>query len=115
MAKKQLNLKINWGEQLAKLDRYVKLATSVEGDPKAPFSIASRPRCKGGHYSIPRIAWLYAWSSPYNTLVLSKAASSIIFWVFGMTRPEIAPRSPGPLTNTQVIKPMALLYIYIYM
>ena len=32
-----------------------KLATIVEGDPKAPFSIATTPRCRGGRYSIPRI------------------------------------------------------------
>ena len=30
-----------------------KLATLVECDPKAPFSITPTPRCKGGHYSIP--------------------------------------------------------------
>ena len=29
-----------------------KLATIVEGDPKAPFSIATTPRCRGGRYSI---------------------------------------------------------------
>ena len=28
----------------------VKLATLVEGDPKAPFSIATTPRCRGGRY-----------------------------------------------------------------
>ena len=39
--------------------RIVKLATIVEGDPKAPFSIATTPRCRGGRYSIPRIAPLY--------------------------------------------------------
>ena len=38
---------------------YSKLATIVEGDPKAPFSIATTPRCRGGRYSIPRIAPLY--------------------------------------------------------
>ena len=32
--------------------------------------------------------------------MLSKEASSIIFWVFGMTRPGIEPRSPGLLVNT---------------
>ena len=31
----------------------VKLATVVEGDPKAPFSIATTPRCRGGRYSFP--------------------------------------------------------------
>ena len=44
----------------------VKLATIVEGDPKAPFSIATTPRCTGGRYSIPRIAPLYPWTVPYN-------------------------------------------------
>ncbi len=33
----------------------VKLATLVEGDQKAPFSVASTPRCMGGRYSIPWI------------------------------------------------------------
>ena len=32
--------------------------------------------------------------------MLSKEASSTIFWVFGMTRPWIEPRSPVPLANT---------------
>ena len=32
--------------------------------------------------------------------MLSKEASSTIFWVFGMTRPEIDPRFPRPLANT---------------
>ena len=35
------------------------LATIVEGDPKAPFSIATTPWCRGGCDSIPRIAPLY--------------------------------------------------------
>ena len=39
--------------------------------------------------------------------MLSKAASSTIFWVFGMTRPGTEPRSPGPLVNTLLIRPMA--------
>ena len=33
----------------------VKLVTVVEGDPRAPFSIATTPRCKGGRYSFPWI------------------------------------------------------------
>ena len=37
----------------------VKLVTIVEGDPKAPFSIATTPRCRGGRYSFPRISPLY--------------------------------------------------------
>ena len=37
----------------------VKLATVVEGDQKAPFSIATTPKCRGGRYSFPWIAPLY--------------------------------------------------------
>ena len=44
----------------------VKLATLVKGDPKAPFSIATRAWCRGEHYSIPWIAPLYTWSVPCN-------------------------------------------------
>ena len=43
-----------------------KLATLVEGDPKAPFSIATSSRSRGGRYSIPRIAPFYHWSLPYS-------------------------------------------------
>ena len=32
----------------------VKLATEVEGDQKALFSIATTPKCRGGRYSFPR-------------------------------------------------------------
>ena len=31
----------------------------------------------------------------------SREASSTSFWIFGITRPEIEPRSPGPLLNTK--------------
>ena len=37
----------------------VKLVTIVEGDPKAPLSIATTPRCRGGRYSILWIAPFY--------------------------------------------------------
>ena len=43
----------------------VQLATVVEGDQKAPFSIATTPRCRGGHYSFPWIAPLYPKYVPY--------------------------------------------------
>ena len=33
--------------------REVKLTTVVKGDPKAPFLIATTPKCRGGHYSFP--------------------------------------------------------------
>ena len=37
-------------------DLVSKLATVVEGDQKAPFSIATTPRCKRERYSFPWIA-----------------------------------------------------------
>ena len=66
----------------------VNLLTIVEGHPKAPFSIATTSRCMGRALllsldcsTLPLICTL-CW-------VLSKFASSNIFWVFGMTRPGI--------------------------
>ena len=43
-----------------------KLVTSVKGDPKAPFSIATTLWCTGGRYSIPWIAPLYPRSLRYK-------------------------------------------------
>ena len=37
----------------------VKLATLTKGEPKAPFSISTTPRCRGGRYFIPWIALIY--------------------------------------------------------
>ena len=37
---------------------YVSWSTLVEGDPNAPFSIATTLRCKKGHYSFPWIVSL---------------------------------------------------------
>ena len=37
----------------------VKLANIVEGDPNAPFSIATTQRCRGGLYSFPWIVPLH--------------------------------------------------------
>ena len=44
----------------------------VAGDPKAPFSIATTPRCREGRYSIPSIAPLY-----YYRIVFSAKQSGI--------------------------------------
>ena len=79
--------------------RKVKLATIVDGHLKVPFSIATTPNCRGGRDSFPWIAPLYPWIRTLWCWVLSKEASSTIFWVFGMTQPGIEPRSPGALVN----------------
>ena len=41
------------------------LTTVVEGDQKAPFSIATTSRCRGGRYSFPWIATIYPGYIPY--------------------------------------------------
>ena len=91
-----------------------KLATIVEGNPKAPFSIATTPSCRGGRYSFPGL--LYFTLDPYLIMLSVKQGSSTIFRVFGMTRPGIEPRSPGPLANTLTPRPMSgvPMYVYIY-
>ena len=43
-----------------------KMATLVNGDLKAPFSIATIPKCTEARYSFPWIAPLYPWSLPYS-------------------------------------------------
>ena len=48
----------------------VKLATLVEGNPKAPFSIATTPMCRGGHYSFPGL--LYFTLDPYLIMLSAK-------------------------------------------
>ena len=40
--------------------------TLVEGNPLAPFSIATTPKCWEGRNYIPWIAPLYPWSVLYN-------------------------------------------------
>ena len=52
--------------EYVKLSKIVKLATVVKGESKAPFSVATRTRCRGGRHSFPRIAPLYPWYVPYN-------------------------------------------------
>ena len=47
-----------------------KLATIVEGNPKAPFSIATIPRCRGGRYSFPGL--LYFTLDPYLIMLSVK-------------------------------------------
>ena len=67
------------------------LATVVKGDQKAPFSIATTLKCRGGSYFFPYISRLYPWY--IYCCVLGNEVSSTIFKVFGMTRLGIEPRS----------------------
>ena len=108
---------------------YSKLVTVVIGNTKAFFSIATTPRCRGRRYSFPRITLLTL--DPYLIMLTVKQISikNHFFLVFGMTRPVIEPRHPGPLANALLCQWAGigfiprlnhtkdlniLLYIYIY-
>ena len=45
--------------------------------------------------------------------MLSKAAPSTIFWLFGMTRPGIETRSTGPLANTILIRSAVHNFVFL--
>ena len=92
----------------------VKLATLVEGDPKAPFARATTLKCREGYYSIPWIAPVCL--DPYLIMLSVKQGGiKYHFWVFGMTQHGIEPRSPGPLANTLLIRPMTWFTFYFYL
>ena len=44
--------------------------------------------------------------------MLSKKVSSTNFKVFGMTRPRIEPRSPGPLVNTLPTRQIMMVRVF---
>ena len=75
------------------------MATLVEYDPRAPFSIATTSRFGEGATPFPG---LLHFSLDLYLIVLSAKQVGIRyhFWVLGITRPGIEPRSPGPLANT---------------
>ncbi len=91
---------------LPELLNCVKLATVVEGDQKAPFSIATTPRCRGGHYSFIWIAPLYPWCVPYIAECEARRyqvpfLKSLVWRDLGL--------NPGLLDHWRIY-----IYIYIY-
>ena len=72
-------------------------------DPKAPFSIATKPKYRGVRYSFP---WIGPLTLDLHLIILSvkvlskEESSSLFFLVFGLTRPRIEPRFSGSLANT---------------
>ena len=73
--------------------------TVVKSNEKAPFSIATKPKGRGGHYSFPGLLH-YTFDAYLILLSVKQEVSNTIFKVFGMTWPGIEPRSPRPLANT---------------
>ena len=90
----------------------LKLASVVEIDQKAPFSIATSPKCKGGHYAFPGL--LHFTIDMYLILLsIKQGGIKYHFKVFGMMRPAIDSRSPGTLANTLLTRQYIYIYIYI--
>ena len=89
---------------------YIESTSKVDdhsrGRLEGSLSIATTLRCREGCDSFPWIALLYPSYVPY-CWVLSKEVSSTNFNIFGMTRPGIEPRSPGPLANILPTTPMS--------
>ena len=88
----------------------VNCPTVVEGNPKAPFSIAIKSGCRGGCYS-------FLWVAPltldfyFIMLIVKWGGIKYNFCEFGITQSGLNPGSPRPLENTL---PMDQSYIYIY-
>ena len=57
------------------LQKEVKLATLVEGDLKAPFSIATTPRCRGSATSFPGL--VHFTLDPYLIHIYQPSARSL--------------------------------------
>ena len=102
------------------------MATLVEGDLKASFSIATTLRCREVCYSIPRIASLYPWSSPYNAKCQARRHQVPFFeslmWLDLRLNPGLLDhwwthyplgRCPGYI-YVIMIKNFIYIYIYIY-
>ena len=85
-----------------------KLATLVEGDPKAPFSITTTPRSWGESYSIPWIAPLYLY-----LIMLSVKQSTKVPFFQSLVWPDLGLNSGLP-ANALLIKPMAGIHYIIY-
>ena len=88
-----------------------KIPTWVEVDPKAPFSIATTTRCRGGATPFPELP--HSTLDPYlKMLSVKQEGIKYQFWVFGRTRPGIEPRFPRPLASTLLIRPIDCLMFW---
>ena len=80
--------------------------TIVEGDPKAPLSIATTPMFRRGAAPFPGL--LHFTLDPYViSMNVKQGGSKFHFWVLGMTRLEIELWFPEPLVNTL---PIVIIY-----
>ena len=76
------------------------------------WSLDIRGFSVGGSYLFTEMQSVSSTAPALSCWMLSKAVSSTIFLVFGITWPEIEPCSPEPLPNSLLIWPMACKIIY---
>ena len=92
---------------------YIKLATWVEVNPKAHFSVPTTPRFWKGASPFPGL--LHFTLNPYLIMLcLARRHQVWFFLVFSMTRHGIEPQSPRPMSNTIYIYICVCVFIYIY-
>ena len=96
------------------------MATIVEGDQKAPFSIATTQRCRGGRNSFPWIAPLYPWYIPYIAECYARRyqilfLKSLVWRDLGLN-PDLPDhwQTLYPLGMSRLHTHTHILYIYIY-
>ena len=81
------------------------MATRADGNPKAPFSIATTPMLEKG--ATPFLGLLrFTLDSCFLMLSVKQRGIMYHFLVYGMARPGIEPRSPGLLANTLTARRM---------
>ena len=79
--------------------------TVVKGDQKAPFSIATTLRCRGGCYSFPRIAPLYPWYLPYARWYQVPFSKSLVWCNLGL--------NPGLPDHCQTLYPQGFFFFLV--
>ena len=80
----------------------VKLATLLADVSKAPFSVATTPRCRGGRYSFPGLL-LFTLNPYFVMLSVKQGGIKYHFLDFGMTPPGIEARSRRPLAKSLLV------------
>ena len=106
-----LSMIIRNKKKLKFLIQRLKLVDRRRGRTEGSFPIAITRRCGCGCSSFP---WISSLNLDSYLIMLSKEASSTVFWVFNMITTWNWTRSPELIANTIAIIPM-WRYIYIYM
>ena len=89
----------------------VKLATVVEGDPKAPLSIATTPRCRGGDYTFPGL--LHFTLDPY-LILLSVKQGGIKYHFLSLWNESTRDWTPVPWAIREHSNPHANVWLMPY-